>query len=578
MSESQEKLENNSARTCAPSLTSSESPRSCRTKCLVCKNFYTDPKILPCLHTFCLGCVSSLEQFSVPRIQREVESGSGGSLDSSEPGTCILCPVCDCEVDVSPAAVRGLTSNHLILNEVLLESLKRPDYRLVCDLCNDGAAERRCDICSANLCDFCSKAHRRQRMTASHNTVALKDLQGGNERIVKPIICSVHPAEELRLFCETCDCLVCRDCCMVDHRDHNYDFIASVINKHGSFIRELLKQTQPHIGALQETLQKIGNAKQLVQERMEVITEEINSFTEDYIRALEKHRDRLLKELEELRVQKENSLYLQQIQVEQILADMKTGVDFTEHLLTSGSHVEILLTKCVVVNRLKQLNKISYSTHPGEDDGIRFQPQERAGQCDGFEVFGIIVTKTVDPTKCVLQGEGLQVAQQDQPSAFVLVCNDHSGHQLGRGGESIRVSIFNKKNKECSLRATLQDNHDGTYRVTYTPRVSGSYVAWVCVKGQHVQGSPFTITVTSKFHKHTGIFHCCTFCSSGGQKDVRCGCRGTMPGGYQGCGHGHKSHPGQPHWSCCGKLTENSECSGSINGNSYRSLVKTVAL
>eukprot|EP00061_Rhincodon_typus_P007571 g29403.t1 len=220
-------------------------------------------------------------------------------------------------------------------------------------------------------------------------------------------MCFVHPAEELRLFCETCDCLVCRDCCVVDHRDHNCDFVASVINKYGSFIRQLLKQTQPHIAGLQETLQKIADTRQLVQKRLRTLTEEINKFTEDYIKALEKHRSSLLKELEELRIQKENSLNLQQIQLQQILADMTTGVDFTEHLLTSGSPVEILLTKRVVVNRLKLLNKTSYSTQPREDDGIQFQQQEKAGQCNGFEVFGIIVTKTLDPSKCLLQGEGI---------------------------------------------------------------------------------------------------------------------------------------------------------------------------
>ncbi|XP_059506275.1 E3 ubiquitin-protein ligase TRIM45 isoform X2 [Stegostoma tigrinum] len=504
---------------------SSESPRSCRTKCSICKNTYTDPRILPCLHTFCLDCVRGLQQFSIPRTQREGESGS---LDCTESRICILCPACDYEVNVPAAGLRELTGNHLIQNEVFLESLKRPDYRIVCDLCNDGNAERRCHVCSTNLCDFCSEAH--------------------------------------------------RDCCMVDHRDHNCDFVANVINKYGSFIRQLLKQTQPHIAGLQETLQKIADTRQLVQKRLRTLTGEINKFTEDYIKALEKHRSSLLKELEELRIQKENSLNLQQIQLQQILADMKTGVDFTEHLLTNGSPVEILLTKRVVVNRLKLLNKTSYSTQPREDDGIQFQQQERAGQCNGFEVFGIIVTKTLDPSKCLLQGEGLRVAWQDQPSVFVLVCNDQSGQQIGRGGESIQVSIYNKKNKECTLKTILHDNHDGTYQFTYTPRVSGLYEGYVCMKGQHVQGSPFSITVTSKYRKHTGIFHCCTFCSSVGQKDVRCGCGGTMLGGYQGCGHGHKGHPGQPHWSCCGKLTEHSECSGTINSNSYQNLVRTVAL
>ena len=29
---------------------------------------------------------------------------------------------------------------------------------------------------------------------------------------------------------------------------------------------------------------------------------------------------------------------------------------------------------------------------------------------------------------------------------------------------------------------------------------------------------------------HTGIYHCCTFCSSGGKREATCGCGGNMPG------------------------------------------------
>lgn len=31
-------------------------------------------------------------------------------------------------------------------------------------------------------------------------------------------------------------------------------------------------------------------------------------------------------------------------------------------------------------------------------------------------------------------------------------------------------------------------------------------------------------------HQHSGVFHCCTFCSSGGKKEASCACGGTMPG------------------------------------------------
>lgn len=44
------------------------------------------------------------------------------------------------------------------------------------------------------------------------------------------------------------------------------------------------------------------------------------------------------------------------------------------------------------------------------------------------------------------------------------------------------------------------------------------------------QGSPFALTVSRKWRHHSGTFHCCCFCSSGGSKEARCGCPGTMPG------------------------------------------------
>lgn len=65
----------------------------------------------------------------------------------------------------------------------------------------------------------------------------------------------------------------------------------------------------------------------------------------------------------------------------------------------------------------------------------------------------------------------------------------------------------------------------------------------VCVKqyllnrptlSRHVlQGSPFILNVKRKLRHHSGTFHCCSFCSSGGAKEARCGCPGTMPGSHK---------------------------------------------
>ncbi|XP_043275468.1 tripartite motif-containing protein 45 [Venturia canescens] len=87
------------------------------------------------------------------------------------------------------------------------------------------------------------------------------------------------------------------------------------------------------------------------------------------------------------------------------------------------------------------------------------------------------------------------------------------------------------------------------------------------LKRLHMLGSNVTNEIqedSERFQsrpKHTGLFHCCTFCSSGGKKEATCACRGTMPGGYKGCGHGHPGHPRVNHWSCCGSTNRYDGCS-----------------
>ncbi len=38
----------------------------------------------------------------------------------------------------------------------------------------------------------------------------------------KPVFCDIHKQEPLKLFCETCDRLTCRDCQLLKHKDHKY--------------------------------------------------------------------------------------------------------------------------------------------------------------------------------------------------------------------------------------------------------------------------------------------------------------------------------------------------------------------
>ncbi|KAM3607784.1 uncharacterized protein V6R79_013936 [Siganus canaliculatus] len=497
-----------------------------RAVCNLCKRLYREPKILPCLHTFCSDCIGQLEQFSGTS-----SSSQGEAAADERPTATVLCPDCDSEVDIPPSGPEGLSTDHLALDEVFLETLVT-DSPLGCDLCGEGDAERRCEVCSVNMCEFCCRAHRRQKRTASHSLQCLEELKSRG-RLHRPILCRLHTDQELRLFCQLCDLPVCLECAATLHRDHRCCSTNDVIDRHGDRIRELVvTRLRPRLEHLKESLQKVETSQCALQARADSTANEVRAFARGYASAVEAHCLSLLHRLEELHVQRRNQLHLQRAQLRQAVLDVQGSVDFAERLLTCGSDAEILSAKGVTLRRLTRLAETSLpaAVTPDNGSGIRFMPRMPAGQVEGYPVVGMINAMTVDLSKCTVDGEGLQRGMEGQQGHFTLVCRDSTGEQMTQGGEHVVVSIIHKEKKSCTVETTVADNSDGTYRISYKPKEPGAYSVWICVKALHVKGSPFILNVKRKSRHHTGTFHCCSFCSSGGVKEAQCGCPGTMPG------------------------------------------------
>eukprot|EP00063_Salmo_salar_P045368 XP_014020203.1 PREDICTED: tripartite motif-containing protein 45-like [Salmo salar] len=446
-------------------------------------------------------CVRQLEPFSV---SSGVHNGKAVHLEGEARSSAVtvLCPECDSEVDILLSGVEWLTTDDLALDEVFLETLMS-ENSVVCDL--------------------------RQTRTSTHTVQCLEDLKTQG-CLSRPVLCSLHPGQELCLFCDICDLPICLECAATFHRDHCCLPTRDVIDRHGDCIWELVTgRLRPRLDRLEESLRKVDISPEALQARMDAMEDEVCSFARGYASAVESHCLSLLRRLVKLRLQRRNQLHLQRAQLQQALSDARGGVAFAERLLTCGSDSKILSAKGVTLRRLGGLVETDYD-HPATiapDNGssICFLPRESAEKVGGYPVVGVIHAKTLELSSCIIEGEGLQHGREGQRVEFTLVCRDSAGEQMGRG-EVVLVSMVHKEKKDSRLEAAVVDNSDDSYSISYTPVE--------CVS------RPNTL--------------------SGGSKEARCGCTGTMPGGFWGCGHGHKGHSGKPHWSCCGSVVEASDC------------------
>ncbi|KAL9956952.1 hypothetical protein ACROYT_G038518 [Oculina patagonica] len=124
----------------------------------------------------------------------------------------------------------GVESRLSIVHEQCRE-LERSNFG--CDSCdNVDAAINRCATCRQFLCDICTAAHKRGRGTKTHRVMSLEEArEEGPIAVVHPSFCKEHEGEMPKLFCETCDEAVCRDCTIIKHRDHKCTFIKDTFGK-----------------------------------------------------------------------------------------------------------------------------------------------------------------------------------------------------------------------------------------------------------------------------------------------------------------------------------------------------------
>ena len=141
--------------------------------CAVCRQQYNQPKLLHCLHSFCKSCVESLVKNS----------------DTESEFYTVLCPVCRSKSEVQKSSLEELPTNFLITSKLQAVVLREEheaeasteaeeneteplteeeseDTATTCANCDEKArATGKCEECAEILCDACSEAHRRVRVT-----------------------------------------------------------------------------------------------------------------------------------------------------------------------------------------------------------------------------------------------------------------------------------------------------------------------------------------------------------------------------------------------------------------------------
>ena len=268
--------------------------------CSVCLEFFNDPKLLLCLHVFCRSCMEKILSKS----------------PQQQPAQPVLhCPSCRKPTPVPASGVSGLEPAFYINN----------------------LFDVRSTLLSAEPLTSSLEASDGPQASASVETKELASLPGG-----VPNPCPFHEGNELQLFCETCQDIICFKCTLGKHRTHDYDLVGNVSKRHKEDLSFLLMPIENQIADAEKGLALANSRFKDVLDLRDSVEERILQAFEECQQVLSARRTALINKLHDLSQENLKSLATERDGKETLHAQLCGSAELLKGALAADSDLEML--------------------------------------------------------------------------------------------------------------------------------------------------------------------------------------------------------------------------------------------
>ncbi|XP_053274820.1 tripartite motif-containing protein 2 isoform X1 [Pleuronectes platessa] len=400
--------------------------------CSICLDRYVNPKVLPCLHTFCERC-----------LQNYIPAHS----------LTLSCPVCRQTSILPEKGVAALQNNFFITN--LMDVLQREPGS-----CSQEAA-----------------------VLTNITAVATGQL----------LSCPNHGGNVMEFYCPPCETAMCEECTSGEHGEHPTVPLKDVVEQHKASLQDQLDAVKKRLPEIDSSLQTLSEILQQLTGQKSSIEDDIHTTFDELQKTLNVRKSVLLMELEVNYGLKQKVLQAQLDTLMQGQEGINSSCNFTEQALSHGSEAEVLLVKKQMSERLNELAIQELPLQPGENDQLDFLV-ETDGLKKSIHNLGTILTTNAVASESVATGEALRHCVVGVPTSITVTTKDKDGELCKMGNAVITAEISSTDGSKGE--GEILDNKNGTYEYLFTAPKEGNLNLSLRLYDQHIKGSPFKIKAT----------------------------------------------------------------------------------
>ena len=446
----------------------------------MCK--YTDPKQLPCLHSFCLHCLNGIQRTS-------------GRRDK------IACPECRQEFNVPDNGNLAALPTNFRINSLLdVLAIKECNTTGVkCGNCDERTKQSHyCFQCYAFWCEECIGLHSRMKANKDHYALALEDFQDQDfENILKrPEFCAMpgHEKKEMEFFCKICKVAICNACALTDHDGHGKILLEQAANERKLRVKSAIESQRKRAQIKRSKIIKLSESFNEVQEQAARVKRNVQEYADSIIAAIEAKKLEIFDDVERRTKASLQEIGKQKEDFEEQARRHESEIEDTETLLKRSTSAQLMQPNELMDKILEEEKNQEDGSDPDDCPFQKFYFVENHKLFDlvSAEQIGSLETREQQSSA---DGKGISEAIVGLEAQLVVTTTNKKCQQCYDNNDCVTLEVRNREGDNCAAEVQVQDNKDGTHKIKYFAKETGTCSASVKVNGEHIRGSPFEVQV-----------------------------------------------------------------------------------
>ena len=198
--------------------------------------------------------------------------------------------------------------------------------------------------------------------------------------------------------------------------------------------------TKKKMGPLKDAIEEVRSMQNRLDGNTEQVRQEISSNFQRCVEVIQEREQEILTQVSQIHHMKTKTLKMQVEELELMLGNLTSSVEFTEGVLKHGNDAEVMLVRKQMSRRLQDLSNVKLEYEPLEDEVIAYSFSTDEFR-NAIESAGSVKSYHAHPPNCYAQGTGVQRAKAGLEAVFVVVTKDRTNELYSGTGEPVSVTV-----------------------------------------------------------------------------------------------------------------------------------------